>query len=255
MKVMNKLHLKMASDGDCSTRQDWCDLVNDENLPNTNPNKVGRKYEHFRGNGTHYGQAKEQLEEELTRLALVTSENRLLLRQMQTCFQEADDELRLALTLLRADLQQNHNDSMLRKDVLDWEVMEQRIIGSLTELGECQENLKSIKCANLTQLFKVLTQTPRGQVKEMSIRSPKLCYYCLEEGHLIKECPHRKNSEMWKQTQAFKRKIAFRHKQKVDEMHSATSVSWTGEEGNDEDVITTRQSIRENAIVSHNPLS
>jgi len=245
----------MTSDGDCSTRQDWCDPVDDENLSTTNRNKVGRKYEHFRGNGTHYGQAKEQLEEELTRLALVASENRLLLREMQTCFQEADDELRLALTLLRADLQQNHNDSMPKEDVINWEVMEQRIIMTLTELGECQEKLKLINFTKLTQLFKVLTQTSKGQVKEMTIQSPIMCYYCLEEGHFIRECPHKKNSEMWKQTKAFKQKTALRHKQKVDDMHRATSVSWTGEEGNDVDVITTGQSSRENAIVNYNPLN
>jgi len=245
----------MASNGDCLTRQDWCDQVDDEKLPTTNRNKVGRKYEHFRGNGTHYGQAKEQLEEELTRLALVISENRLLLRERQTCFQEADDELRLALMLLRENLQQNHNDSMLREDVINWEVMEQRIITTLTELGECQDKLKLINITNLTQLFKALTQTPRGQVKEMAKQSLKMCYYCFEEGHFIKECPHKKNKEMWKQTQAFKQKTAFRHKQKVDEMHSATSVSWTGEEGDDEDVITTGQSSRENVIVRYNPLN
>jgi len=242
----------MASDGECSIRQDWCDHVDDEeNLSHTNQDRVGQKNENFRDNGAHYGQAKEQLEEELTRLALVISEKRLLLREMQTCCQEADDELRLALTLLRADLQQKHNDSMLR-NVINWEVMEQRIIMTLTEVGECQKKLRLIKFTNLTLLFNVLTQTPRGQETK---RSPKICYYCLEEGHFIKECPHKRNSEMWKQTQAFKRKIAFRHRQKIDEMHGATSVSWTGKEGSDEDIIATGQNSKENAIVSYNPLN
>jgi len=252
---VNKLHLKMASHGKCSTRQDWCDLVDDENLPTTNRNKVGRKNEHFCGNGAHYEQAKEQLEEELTRLALITSENRLLLREMQTCFQEADDELKLALTLLRANLQQNHNDLMPREDVINWEVMAQRVVMTLTELGESKGKLKLINFTRLIQLFKVLTQTSRDQGQEMTKQSPKMCYYCLEEGHFIRECPHKKNSEMWKQTQAFKQKAAFRHKQKVDEMHRVTSVSWTGEEGDDEDVITTGQNRKENAMVNYNPLN
>jgi len=246
----------MFSNGDCSLSQDWCEKVDDEeSLSSNNQGRVGHKHDCFHGNETHYRQAKERLEVELTRLGLVTSENRLLLQEIQTWFQEADDELRLALTLLRADLKQNHNDSTLREDVINWEVIEQRIIMTLTELGECQEKLKVIKFTNLAQLFKVLTQTPRGQVKEMTMQSPKKCYYCLEEGHFIRECPHKKNSEMWKQTQAFKQKTAFRHKQKVDEMHRATSVSWTGEEGDDVNVITTGQSSKENVIVSYNPLN
>ena len=243
----------MASNSDWSTRQEWYDSVDDEHLSTTNRNKVGRKYEHFRGDGTHYEQAKEQLEEELTRLALVTSENRLQLKEMQIRCQEADDELRLALTILRENLQRNHKDSMIREEVINWEIMEQRIIGALTDLGECQESVKKMKFTNLIQLFKVLIQKSRGQ--EKTVLSLKMCYYCLEEGHFIRECPHRKNSEMWKQTQAFKQKTAFRQKHKVDEMHRATSVSWTGEESDDVDVITTGQSSRENAIVSYNPLT
>ena len=61
--------------------------------------------------------------------------------------------------------------------------------------------------------------------------------------------------ERWMQTPAFKQKIAFRHKQNAEEMHGIPSMSWTGEESNDEDVITTGQSGRENAIVSNNPLN
>jgi len=71
----------MASDGECSMRQDWCNEVDDEeNLSTTNQDRVGQKYEYFQGNGAHYGQAKEKLEEELTRLALVTAENKNLIK-------------------------------------------------------------------------------------------------------------------------------------------------------------------------------
>jgi len=65
----------MTSNGDCSTRQDWCDEEDEESLPTNNQGQVGQNHEKFCGNGTHYGQDKEKLEEELTRLVLVMSEN------------------------------------------------------------------------------------------------------------------------------------------------------------------------------------
>jgi len=244
----------MDGNGDCSTRQDWCDEENNkDDLPLNNRDRVRQKDEKFRRNGTHYGQAKEQLEEELTRLALVTSENRLLLREMQTRVQEADDELRLALMLLRESLQQNHNDSMLREEVINWEVMKQRIVGTLTDLGECQERVKTMKFTNLTQLFRILIQKSKG--REKTVPSSKMCYYCLEEGHVKKECPHKKNKEMWKLTQGFKRKAAFRYEQKVDEMRRVNSVPWTGEGSEDENVITAGQNGRDNTRVNYNPLN
>jgi len=249
----------MASNGDCSTRQDWCDEVEEEeNLPSNNQSKVGQKYENFCDNGAHFGQDKEKLEEELTRLALVTAENKRLLHEMLTCIQETDDELRLDLTILRADLKRTNKDPMLQEEVINWNVMEQRIITTLTELGKCQEKLKlnnHLKSIDLRKLFKAITQMQRGQEEEMVTRPPLKCYYCHEVGHFRRECPHRLNKERWMQTPAFKQKIAFRHKQNAEEMHGIPSMSWTGEESNDEDVITTGQSGRENAIVSHNPLN
>ena len=59
----------MTSNDDCSMRQDWCNEEdNEENLPLHNQGRVGEKYDYFRDNGTHSGQVKEKLEEELTRL-------------------------------------------------------------------------------------------------------------------------------------------------------------------------------------------
>ena len=230
----------MASDGECSIRQDW----HDQDLLYTNQEKVEHENENFCDNGAHYGQTKEQLEEELTRWTLIMSEKKLLLREMQKSCQKADDELRLALTCLKADLQQEHNDSML-KQIINWEVLEQRIIRTLIEVGECQQKLRSIKLTNLIPIFKVLIQTLRGQETKWS---PKTCYHCHKEGHLKRNCPERINKG-WP-SQPFKQKIALRHKQKVDEVYRATSVSWTGEEGNDEDVITTGQNSRKNVKVS-----
>jgi len=108
----------MASDGACLMSQDWCNEVDDEeNLSTTDQGKVGQKYEYFRNNEAHYGQAKEKLEEELTRLASVMSENQRLLRDMLTYMQETDDELRLVLKLIRADLEKSSTKSVPSEEV------------------------------------------------------------------------------------------------------------------------------------------
>jgi len=249
----------MTSEDDYLTRQDWCDEEDEENLTINNQEKVGQKHEKFCGDGTHYGQAKEKLEEELTRLALIITENKGLLKNMLTCIQETDDELRLDLTVLRADLKRNNNDLMPREEVINWKVMEQRITTTLTELEECQEKLKlnyHLKAIDLGKLFKAINQMQGGQEEETVARLPAKCYYCHEGGHLWRGCPHRLNKERWMQTPAFKQRLAFRYKQNFDEMHGIpSSMTCHGEESNDKDVMTMGQSSRENTIVNHNPLN
>jgi len=245
----------MTSEDDCSTRQDWCDEEAEESLPTSNQEKVGQKHEKLCGNGAHYGQAKEKLEEELTRLALIITENKGLLENMLTCIQETDDELRLDLTVLRADLKRSNNDSMLREEVINWNVMEQRIITTLTELNECQNKVNHLKAIDLGKLFKAITQMRMGQEEKRVARPLARCYYCHEGGHLWRECPHRISKERWMQTPAFKQRLAFRHKQNFDEMHGISSMTCPGKGSNDEDVMIMGQSSRENTIVSYNPLN
>jgi len=177
-----------------------------------------------------------------------------------TYAQETDDELRLVLKLIRADLEKSSTESVSSEEVKKWNEMEQRIEENLTELVEGQEVIKSklnhhSRTADLTKLFEIMTLAQRGQEREKAIKPPLKCYWCHEEGHFKRVCPQRLNKERWMQTSAFKQKIAFRHKQNFDEMHGGIRMSRPGEESNDTDVITTGQSSRENAIVSYNPLN
>ena len=248
----------MAGNGDCSMRQDWGDEKDEESLSPNHQEKVGQEHDKIRGNEAHYGQAKEKLEEELTRLTLIITENKGLLKNMSTCIQETDDELRLSLTVLRADLKRTNNDSMLREEVINWNAMEQRIITTLAELNECQNKIKlnyHLNAIYLGKLFKAITQMQMGQEEERVARPLAKCYYCHEGGHLWRECPHRINKERRMQTPVFKQKLAFRHKRNFDEMHGITSMTCPGKGSNDEDVRTMGQSNRENTIVSYNPLS
>jgi len=247
----------MSSNGDCSLRQDLCGEVDDEgSLSSENQHSVGHKHDCFHGNGTHVGQVKDQLEEELARLVLVMTENKHLVQDTLACIQETDEELKMNLTILRAHLKRSNDAKMPQEEMINWDVMEQRIITALTGLERCQEKLKLSphKVANLRELFQARTQMQMGRGKEMVARTPVTCYYCYEKGHYKTKCPHLYNKKQWMQTPAFKQKMAFRQKCNGNEMHEITSMSWPPKESNAVNGITTGQNGRDNARVSHNPL-
>jgi len=249
----------MSSNGDCSLRQDWSEEVDDEgSLSSKNQERVGHKHDCFHGNGTHVGQAKDKLEEELARLALVMTENKHLVQDTLTCIQETDEELKMNSTILRAHLKRSNDDKMPQEAVINWDVMEQRIITALTGLERCQEKLKlnpHFKVADLRELFRARPRTKMGKTKEIETRLSRTCYYCYEEGHYKDKCPHLYNRNQWMQTPAFKQKMAFRQKHNSNEMHEMTSMSWPVKESNDVNVITAGQNGRDNARVSYNPLN
>jgi len=253
----------MSSHGDCSTKQDWNEEV--ENAGRWQPNeqcRVGRE----NVKGTHYDQAKEKLEEKLTRLVLVTTEYKWLLQEMMIKSKETDDEVGLVVKSIRTELEKGSTKPELTKEEKTRTEMEHIIMANLTELAEGQEEIKStLKIGGLTKCFEKVTLTQRDQENE--IKPPLRCYWCHEEGHMkrnclqriqrnqfrrqngfwhkqnfnetyagtSRECPQQFNRERWMSTQAFKQKRAFRHEQNDDEMHG--------------------QSRRENAQVSYNPLN
>jgi len=249
----------MSSNGDCSLRKDWCEEVDDEeSLSSNNQERVGHKHDCFHGNGTHVGQVKDKLEEELARLALVMTENKHLVQDTLTCIQETDEELKMNLTILRAHLKRSNDDKMPQEEVINWDVMEQRIITALTGLERCPEKLKlnpHFKVADLRELFRARSQMKMGKTKEMETRLSTICYYCYEKGHYKDKCPHLYNRNQWMQTPAFEQKMAFRQKHNSNEMHETTSMSWPVKESNDVNVITAGQNGRDNARVSYNPLN
>ena len=262
----------MSSNGDCSLRKDWCEEVDDEeSLSSNNQERVGHKHDCFHGNGTHVGQVKDKLEEELTRLTLVITENKRLLQDMLTSIQETDEELRLVLGLIRTDLEQSSTESEVSGEANKKSKMEQEIMTHLTELVEGQEEIKSklseqSQIEDLTKIVETMTLEQNDQERKSVLR----CYYCHEEGHLKRNCPQRINrrrtqSQVFRQypqrinkewqSQPFTPRTAFRHRYNTDEMQGEMSMSWPIEGRNDTEVINTGQIRRENIIVSCNPLN
>jgi len=256
----------MASDGERSTRQDWCD----QNLSHTNQDKVGQENENFRDNGAHGGQAKEKLEEELTRLTLVMSENQCLLRNVLTDMQEADEELRLVLAIIKADLKKSSRESEFSGGVNKSE-MKQEIMTNLTELVKGQEEIKS-KLSDQSQIEDLTKIVEEMVLKQTDPeRKPSFkCYWCYEEGHLKRNCPRRIDrggiqSQVFRQhpqrinkgwpSQPFQQRMAYRHRHNVDGMHKGISMSWPVEGRDDIEGRNIGQSRRENVLVSHNPLN
>ena len=181
----------MTSHGDCLTKQDWSDEVEDEGnwLPNDQC-RVGQK----NGDRTHYGQAKEKLEV-LTRLVLIMTEYKGLLQDVVTNIQEADDELRLVLKSIKTDLEKTSNELEPPEKEKTRNEMENRIITNLTELAEGQEAIKStlnhyITTEDLTRHFEMIL-IQRDQDREKATRPPVRCYWCHKEGHFKRECPQR----------------------------------------------------------------
>ena len=262
----------MASNGDCLTRQDWCvKMKGEENLPRNNQNRVGQKVESVQRNGVHYGQGKEKLEEELTRLALVMSENQCLLRNVLTDMQETDDEVRIVLAIIRTDLEKSGTESLVSGEANKKSEMDQEIMTNLTELVEGQEDIKSklsdqSQIEDLTKIVEAMALKQNGQERKPSFK----CYWCHEEGHLKRNCPRRINREWMQsqvfrqypqrinkggQSQPFKQSIVSRHKDNVDGMHEGISMSWPVERRDDIEVRNIGQSNRENAVVRYNPLN
>jgi len=259
----------MAGNGDCSTRQAWCDEENNENnLPLNNQDRVRQKDEKSRGNGAHSGQVKEKLGEELTRLVLIMLESQWLLREVLECIQETDNALRPVLELIRTDLKKSNTEALEMNKKSE---MEEEIMTNLTELVEGQEEIKS-KLSNqsqiedLTKIVEVMTLKQNEQERKPSFK----CYWCHEEGHLKRNCPRRINRE-WMQSQVFRQhpqrinkgwpsqpfqqRMGYQHRQNVDGMHKGTSMSWPVEKSDDIESRNIRQSRRENEIASYNPLN
>jgi len=187
--------MKMTGNGDCSKKRDWCaEENNEEYLSVTNQDRWGQKDESVQGNGVHYGQGKEKLEEELTRLALVMTENQCLLRKLLKDMQDADDELRLVLAIIRADLEKSNSESLFSGGVNKRSEMEQEIMINLTDLAEGQEEIKSklsdqSQIEDLTKIVEAMALKQNDQERKPVLR----CYWCHKESHFKRNCLQRIN--------------------------------------------------------------
>ena len=262
----------MAKDTGCTTRQEWCDLVkNEERLPTESKQRMEQEQEHLYGDEVHSSQGKRQWEETLERLALVLTEYSYMLQNMMTYVQEIDNELSLVLALIRTDLEKSGTESLFSEETNEKGETEQKIIANLTELVEGQEEIKSklsdqSQIEDLTKIVETMALKQNDQERKPFFK----CYWCHEEGHMKRNCPQRINkrwmeSQVFKQypqrinrgwqSQPFKQSIASRYKHNVDEMHEGISMSWPVERRNDTEVINIGQSRKENTTVSYNPLN
>jgi len=262
----------MTSNDDCSTRQEWCDSVEDKERWSTeNRQRMKQEQEHLYGDEVHLNQEKRHWGEALERLALVMADYKYMLQNMMTYVQEIDNELRPVLVLIRTDLEKSGTESLFSEETNKKGKMEQKIIVKLTGLVEGQEEIKSklseqSQIEDLTKIVETMTLKQNDQERKPSLR----CYWCHEEGHLKRNCPQRINrrrtqpqvfrqhpqriNKRW-QSKPFKQSIASQHKHNVDEMHEGISMSWPIEGRNDTEVINIGQRRREKATVSYNPLN
>jgi len=184
----NKKHLKMAKNTGCTTRQEWCDLVEDEERWTAETKKkMGQEQEYFCENKAHSSQGKMQLEETLQRLTSVMAEYRYVMNNVMAYAQETDDELRLVLKLIKANLEENSTESVLSE-----EAKKQKSRDEL-ELERKKRQAAEMQCEILINMFETQVHVGQAARERIVIKPPVRCYWCHEEGHMKRNCPSRIN--------------------------------------------------------------